>query len=252
VPDAGCTGYLHTGVTLHTCALRITAPGVYDSCRFAGTLVIASDGITVRRSLVAGGHIEGATGSDLRSVRLEDVEIAGPGNDQMAAIGNNNYTCLRCDVHGGLRGFALGSDVTIVDSYAHHLYVETAAERAGNLIHQTAASTHGSSNITITHSNLWCKSDAYACSNGVSFYAEDSDITNVIIRNCWIHTDAGYSIGFFDRDHGKDHWILSARILDNILGPSEFGNGAPANWPSASAGNVWSGNVRPDGSPVLP
>lgn len=249
MPNAACTGYAHTGVTLHSCALRITAPGTYDSCRFAGTVVIASTGVTISRSLIQGGHVEGSSGADLRSALLQDVTIIGAGNDGSAAIGNNNYTCRRCDISGGLRGFAIGSNVVIEDSYAHNFWVQPSSWKGANSVHQTAASTHGGAHIRITHSTLICGSDSYACSSGVSLYSEDSPgISDVLIEQSYLATDAGFGIMFASLVSGKPYGITNTRVLNCIFGPSEYG--PVANFPSSQAGNVWSGNKRENGTTV--
>jgi hypothetical protein len=207
---------------------------------------IAADNITISRSHVDGGHVEGASNADLRGLKLVDVEISGPvgGNDSYAAIGNNRYSCLRCDIHGGLRGLALGNNVTVIDSYVHDQRVQAGA-------HQTAASTHGSAHVRIEHSTLRCNSNRYACSNGVSFYSEDAPgIDDVVITRSHISTDAGYCIGFFSLQPGKPHGITNTRIIDNVLGTSEYG--PVANWPASQKGNVWSGNTTPSGEPIRP
>ena len=204
MPDASCTGYAHTGVTLRSCSLRITAPGTYDSCRFAGTVVIASSGVTIKRSLIQGGHVEGSSGANLR-------------------------------------GFAIGSNVVIEDSYAHDFWVQSAAQRASNSVHQTAASTHGGAHIRITHSTLWCRSDAYACSSGVSLYSEDSPgIDDVLIERSFIATDAGYGLMFASLVSGKPYGITNTRVVDCVFGPSEYG--PVANFPRTQSGNLWTGN----------
>lgn len=239
-PDEHCTGYAHTGATLRPCARVLTQPGVYDRCEFTGTLVIAADGVIVTRSWVHGGNVQGSPNQyDLRGVQLTDVEISGVvgGTDQLAAVGPNRYNCLRCHVHGGYRGFALGNDVVIVDSYAHGFRTQANA-------HQTAASTHGGSNVLIDHSRLRCESNKYACSNGISFYAEGSNIDNVVIQNSHISTDAGSGIGFFylNPGNGKPYDVLNTRILNNTFGSWEYG--MVANWMGDRDGNVWSGNTQ--------
>jgi hypothetical protein len=248
VPDANCTGYVHTGVTLHDCALRLaTAGATYDSCRFNGTVVIAAANIKVTRSLVLGGHVESNSNADLRNAVFTDVQISGPGNDGSAAIGNNNYTCLRCNVTGGNRGFALGHNVVIQDSYAHDFWVQPSTQ---NSAHQTAISTHGGNNYQILHSNLRCNSDHYACSSGFSFYAEDEDINDVLIQNCRITTDAGYGMLFGTFIQGKPYGITNTRVLNNVIDSDEYG--PVGDWPGDQAGNVWSGNVRANGQVINP
>lgn len=247
VPDGNCTGYVHTGVTLHDCSTRIAAAGTYDSCRFNGTLTITVAGVKITRSLVLGGHVESNSNADLRGATFTDVQISGPGNDSSAAIGNNNYTCLRCNVTGGNRGFALGHNVLIQDSYAHDFWVQPSTQ---NSAHQTAISSHGGNNYQILHSNLRCNSDHYACSAGFSFYAEDEDINDVLVQNCRITTDAGYAMLFGTFIQGKPFGITNTRVLNNVLDSDEYG--PVGDWPGDQAGNVWSGNVRANGQPINP
>lgn len=253
MPDASCTGWAHTGVVLHDCPTRITAPGVYDGCRFAGVLTIQSTGVTIQRSLVDGGHVESVYPSiyDLMGVRLVDVEISGPGNDGNAAIGNNSYTCIRCNVHGGNRGFAVDNNVVVQDSYAHDFWIQPASQKGPNSAHQTALSTHGGAHVQVLHSTLHCNSDAYACSNAVSFYSEDAPgIDDVLIQNCYLTTDAGYDINFgFLIPGNKPYDITNTRIIGNVFGPSEFGY--VANWPGHT-GDVWDQNVTTSGAPITP
>lgn len=250
-PDAACTGYRHTGVTLRSCPSTITRAGTYDSCRFTGTLVIAADGVTVSRSLVDRGHLEGSPSTfNLRGVKLVDVQIIGAGNDGYAGVGNNNYTCLRCDLSGGLRGFAMGGGVLIQDSYAHDFYVQTRQQQQTNSVHQTAASTHGGSGIQVLHSNLRCTSDHYACSSGISLYAEDSNISNVKLIGNRIHSDASYGLFFDTKTPGKPYAITNLEVRDNVISCDEYG--PVANFPATQAGNIWSNNRGPDGRIINP
>jgi hypothetical protein len=252
-PDANCTGYKHTGVTLKDCPTSITKPGTYDSCRFQGGLTIASSGVTVKRSLVNSGHIGGSGGDeyDLKGVILEDVQIVGPGNDGSAAIGNSNYTCRRCDVSNNNRGFAVANNVVILDSYAHDFWVQPSALQNSNSAHQTAISTHGGHGVQIVHSTFRCNSDSYACSSAFSFYSEDSPgISDVLVQNCRISSDAGYGLMFGTMMAGKPYGITNTRIVDNVISSDEYG--PVANWPQGQAGNVWTGNKEPNGSLIKP
>lgn len=250
VPDAACTGYRHTAVVLRDCPVRVTTN--QDGCRFNGTLVIAVNGLTITRSLVNGGHVEGAGANsyDLRGVILQDVEISGPGNDGMAALGNNNYTCIRCDIHGGNRGLSFGSNVLMQDSWIHDFWVQPPSQQGPNSAHQTSASSHGGNNVQLIHNNLRCNSDGYACSGGLNFYAEDSLINNTLIQNNKISTDAGVGIGFYYLRAGKTYDIQNMRVIDNVISSEEYG--AVDLWMGNRNGNVWSGNRTPGGAILNP
>lgn len=250
-PDEHCTGFIHTGVTeasLTTCPTRLTvANAVYDRCRFPSGVIIAADNIRITRSLVI-GVVNSVNGNNqMRGLSLTDVEIRGVagGTDRLAAIGTENYSCLRCHVHGGYRGFALGSNVRIIDSYSHGFRTQPEA-------HQTAASSHVGAGVVIDHSRLRCESNDYACSGGVNWYAEYGNISDILVQRSHISTDAGPCMGFYHANSGgnKRFLILNTRILNNVLANNcEYG--ALANWP-AGGGNVWVGNTFPDGRPINP
>ncbi|MDB4953887.1 MAG: hypothetical protein JWO36_1456 [Myxococcales bacterium] len=209
--------------------------------------------MTVTRSVVDGGHVQSGSPSpyDLKGAILEDVQILGPGNDGSAAIGNSNYTCRRCDISGNNRGFALADQVLVVDSYAHDFWIQPASQQGPNSTHQTAASTHGGSTVQVIHSTLRCNSDAYACSSAFSFYSEDAPgISDVLVQNCLISTDAGYGMLFGTLIPGKPYGITNTRVIDNVITSQEFG--PVANWPADQAGNTWSGNRSPDGASITP
>jgi hypothetical protein len=137
-PDEACTGWRHTGVALtaYTGPLTITAAGtVIDSKVINGDLCIRANNVTVSRTQIKGtvetgsGTPYGACPSPVLPTNavLRDVEIAGPGTTTMHNVGiaatfamsGDNFTCLRCDVHGWGSGFYVKHNVTIQDSYVH-------------------------------------------------------------------------------------------------------------------------------------
>ncbi len=251
-PDANCTG-VPAGVTLHSCPTEITANNTkLDSCLFNGGLTIAASNVEITRSKVAGMvAADYRTNWNLSGLKLTDVEIDGTGHvtaNGEAAIGYDNYSCLRCNIHGSGRGFNFANDVTIKDSWSHDFtYVDGA--------HQSAAGSNGGHNNNVTHNRLDC--GAQGCSGALVMYGDFDPVDNNVIQNnlfdggayCLYGGSTGTSSGK-PYPHGTN-----IKILDNHFGkkyPSANGRtcgwyGPVAAW-EANAGNVWSGNVWDDGS----
>jgi hypothetical protein len=249
VPDAGCTGWQHTGVQLHSCPNTVTkANTTLDGCRFAGELTIQASNVTITRSRVEGRVMATfQTKFSLGNLKLIDVEIDGGGKLDpagQAAIGNDDYTCIRCNIHGTGRGANLGDNVTIQDSYLHDwVYVNGA--------HQTAIGSNGGSNFRIIHNNLVCNSGGPGCSAALSLYGDFSPIKNVLIQNNLFNTDGAYCT-FAGSTTAKPYPRgTQIRYVDNLFG-KKYNKGCGLYGPVATweyyEGNVWSGNRWADGS----
>jgi hypothetical protein len=249
VPDETCTGWQHTGVTLHDCPNVVTAANTtLDGCRFTGGLTIQAGNATITRSRVE-GRVDATylTNWSLRGLRLVDVEIDGGGAvdpNGRAAIGNDDYTCIRCHIHGTGRGANLGDNVTIQDSYLHGwVYVAGA--------HQTAIGSNGGGNYTIVHNNLVCDSNGPGCSSALSLYGDFSPINNVLVQNNLFNTNGAYCTYGGSTSAKPYPRGTNIRYLDNLFG-KKYNRGCGLYGPVAAweyyDGDVWSGNRWQDGS----
>ncbi|BBH68026.1 hypothetical protein ACTI_47110 [Actinoplanes sp. OR16] len=247
MPNASCTGYEHTGVTLRSCNGTIKkANAKLDRCRFSGGLTIQAKNVTITRSLV-----EGRVGAtyltdwSLGGLKLIDVEIDGGGGvdpNGEAAIGSNDYSCLRCHIHGTGRGANMERNVTIRDSYLHGwVYTEGA--------HQTAIGSNGGGNFTVVHNNLECQSKG--CSSALSLYGDFSPIDGALIQNNLFNTDGGYCTYGGSTDAKPYPIGTNIRYVDNLFG-KKFGPKCGYYGPVATfemhEGNAWTGNRWQDGS----
>jgi hypothetical protein len=241
-PDQSCTGWQHTGVKLHTCSGDLKTPNVtLDSCDFPDGVEVKAANIKITRS-----HIKGIVSPnylmdfDFRNLTLIDVEIENKGfvdpNGQ-AAIGSNDYTCIRCNIHDTGRGFNMGENVVIRDSFAHDFTYTNGA-------HQTAAGANGGSNFTLIHNNFQCNSNNEGCSSAVSLYDQPT-IDNVLLQQNLFNTDGGYET------YAGGHGGTNIRYIDNRFGKlfhSQGGQFGPVAIWYPNAGNVWTGNAWQDGS----
>jgi hypothetical protein len=252
MPDANCTGWQHTGVQLRSCPNTITtANTTLDGCRFSGGLTIQASNVTITRSRVEGRVMATyLTNYSLRGLRLVDVEIDGGGRldpTNQAAIGNDDYTCLRCHVHGTGRGANLGNNVTIQDSYLHDWVYSNGA-------HQTAIQTNGGSGFRIIHNNLVCNSGGPGCSSALSFYGDFAPVKDALVQNNLFNTNGAYCTyggSVSGKPYPRGTYI---RYIDNLFG-KQFYKGCGTYGPVATfeyyEGNVWTGNRWQDGSGLV-
>lgn len=182
VPDASCTGVPPgTTLTQHDGDLYVTTDGaVVDAMEVNGCIFVQANNVTIKRTRVNGwcwtGAISAGYGEHTGTL-IEDVEVNGtaPGDTNIAGvalIGVDNYTARRVNVHHGGRGFNIGSNVTIEDSYIHQMY------GAGDS-HNSGIGSNSGVNITIRHNNINCDigqpgniSTGGGCSGALVLYAD--------------------------------------------------------------------------------
>jgi hypothetical protein len=245
-PDSGCTGWEYTGVTLRDCPNTITTAGAeLDGCLFSNGLTVEAANVTITRS-----RIEGLVRprGDLQNLTLTDVEIDGTGHvdpaseDSQLAIGNENYTCLRCDIHDTGRGANLGNNVRIEDSYLHDFPFM-------NGKHMTAIGSNGGANFSIIHNNLECS--VSGCSAALSFYGDFAPIRDVLVQYNLFNTTGSYCTYGGSVD-GKEYPVgTNIRYLDNRFGKKfhdSCGQFGPVASFSSGSGNAWQRNSWQDGS----
>lgn len=247
-PDGNCTG-VPAGTTLKNCNTVVEADNAkLDSCLFDGGLLVRGKNVTVTNSkikgLVAADYV---LNWNLSGLKLQDVEIDGTGHvtaNGEAAIGYDNYTCIRCNVHHSGRGFNFQNNVTIKDSWAHDFtYVDGA--------HQSAAGSNGGSGNVVTHNRFNCSSQG--CSGALVMYGDFHPVDNVEIKNN-LFDGGAYCLyaGSTGESSGKPYpHGTNIKIIDNMFGKSVEPRcgfyGPVAAW-EANTGNVWSSNTWQDGS----
>ncbi|WP_375422873.1 DUF4082 domain-containing protein [uncultured Friedmanniella sp.] len=125
-PSAANTGVPSgTSLSAYTGPAVITAPGtVIDGKKITSCLVVRAMNVTVKNSLIQAGGCFFNVLSDNGSsgLKLVDVEIDGQNNASGdSAVAGENYTCLRCNIHGTIDGLKAGSNVVVQSSYVHDL-----------------------------------------------------------------------------------------------------------------------------------
>ena len=251
--------------TLHSCPSEIRTAGSYDSCLWTSSVQVMTSNVTITRSRVLGRVGDGGTGlyyNSTRNLRLVDVEIDGSTfNDPFgqAAIGQDGWSCLRCNVHHTGRGANFGTNVSITDSWFHDFV------QASPGAHMSAAGNTGGQHSAIVHNTLDCAPGA--CSGALVMYGDFSPIVDIEIRNNLFNSGGSYCL-YAGSAGGKPYPVATnVRVVDNRWGrkynppqqpggPSGprcgiYGPVAGGTWPSAPP-SVWSGNAWIDGGVINP
>ncbi len=257
-PDASCTGWKHTGVTLHPCGdpagsathLEV-ANAVYDSCVFADSVVIQAANITIKRSWVKGTVYPNSERMrtpdgfpDYKGVKLIDVEVGPSSDPDRAGVGNGFHkSLLRVDVHGTASGIHVSDFNDIRDSYSHD-FADTGS-------HGAAAGTGQDmgNHSVIIHNNLNCSrtNGAAHCSAALALYDEPT-LTDVLVQQNLFNSVSGFCA------YGGNTGTF-IRFVDNVFGQRyspTCGPFGPITVFFFNTGNVWSGNKYANGQVVNP
>lgn len=156
-PSAANTG-VPAGVALtpYTGPSRITEPGtVIDSKLVTTPLVITAGAhnVTIRNSVIrANGYFLVLNGEGATNLQIIDSELDGNGNTSNdAAVGGENYTIVRANIHGTVDGLKIGDNVTVQDSYIHDL-----ARSPGS--HNDGIQSLGSNDVKILRNTIIAES----------------------------------------------------------------------------------------------
>jgi hypothetical protein len=256
-PDEHCTGWKHTGVTLHACGdpagsathLQV-ANATYDGCLFADSVVIQAANITIRRSWIKGvvrNQMRTADDKpDYRGAQLIDVEVGPSGDPDFAGISNgSSFSCLRCHVHNTASGMHIGDNNSLIDSYLH-TFLDTGS-------HGAAAGTGQGmgDHSVVAHNNLECSRDSGLahCSSALSLYDEPT-LDDVLVYRNLLNSVSGYGM------YGGGPQGTNIRVIENTFGQKFYPTcglyGPVAAFYAGNAGNQWSGNKYENGQVVNP
>src|SRR5882757_2693911 len=200
-PDASCTGWQHTGVTLRTVKAGDSGPGwhvdvvgggpvfyadtagaVIDGLDIPFQLKIFANNVTIQRSRVrSGGYYSvfiGDPPTTYSGLRMIDDEIDGmndPVNPTIAINESDNATFIRVNIHGmGSSGPRLGSGTDIEDSWIHDFHQNPGEHLAG------LSSNDNATGIILRHNNI--SIDAVGASSTIALYRDFGKPDNVLSK----------------------------------------------------------------------
>ncbi len=239
-PSASTTGVPAGTSLVSSGGMTITTAGaVVEGKDFSGTVTIAANNVTLRRSRVrANTFALVRINSGITGARIEDVEVDGLGTSgtegSMGIYGS--AAVARANIHGVENGYQ-PDDIggSIVDSYIHDLGSPGSPHYDGIQI------DGGQSNVLISHNVISVPDQTSAVMIDNYF----GSIDNITVDNNKLSggTYTVYSDGQF-----TGGLIRGVRITNNRFGPSQYGYALIRN--NTLAASI--GNVRDsDGSPII-
>ncbi|WP_407344419.1 hypothetical protein [Pengzhenrongella phosphoraccumulans] len=230
-PDEKSTG-VPAGVVLQPSGpLVITQPGaIIDGLEITGTVVVAADDVTIRRS-----RILGETGSIIlknegRNLQVVDTEIDGRGKGG-PAVAFRDYSLLRVNIHDVAEGPRIaGGNVTISDSYVHHLV------QVGDN-HTDVIQAVSGSRIVIKGNSLQAfNPDTGSLGNAAFMFGEDDNP----LRDCLVEGNLMNGGNYTVNGGGRGTTGAACTFKSNVFG-KDFRFGTHANlgpnvvWDSSNA-----------------
>jgi hypothetical protein len=236
--------------------ITVTQPGtVISGVHVTGCIDVQADNVTIRNTLVTqigscwGGAITLRYGAfPSGNVMIVDTEVDGNGQNTNSLIGNDGYTCIRCNLHGGGRGANMGQNVVIQDSWLHDFWCPP-----GSTAHEEAVLSNGGTNFQVIHNTL--DADNGCTSAALAMYGDFTAITNVLVQNNLLNGGAfcAYGGSLTEKPYPTGSNI---RFIGNHFGTKYIatcGQYGPIYGWAYNAGNVWSANVWDGtGLPVTP
>jgi hypothetical protein len=264
-PDASCTGWQHTGVTLtaYTGPSTITTTGtVIDGKQINGELRINANNVTVRRSRI-NGRIFTEYSNRYTGILLEDVEIDG-GNTTLACLGPSGFSARRVHIRNCAQGINSSGGFTLEDSYIHDIY-GTGDVHAEAVLGAGSSATHP---IRLIHNELranWnSATGGFSGGGGMSasvalythptFWSPQSDILLEKNRLSTPGSGAVYCL-YPGSDSPAYNRLTNSRFVDNVFvkytsSAARCGTGGTVSNPTYGTAVCASNNRLDDGTPV--
>lgn len=231
-----------------------TAGTVVDRIWLDGCIAVNAKNVTIKNSLIrtsngcSGGN--GTGGSNAISsgesgtttgLLIQDTEVDGRNATyDFTVVGTRDFTCVRCNVHGGVKNVWAGSNVVIRESYIHN------PSTGGGNIHGEAIMADSGNDITIDHSWVSAK-DAPTMTGAVQFLASWGPGNDLTINRSYLEGGVGTNLA-------TDSRAYNIRVTDNAFsnvngyGGTSFVYGFNKN----NQGMVWTGNYIPQTGASLP
>jgi hypothetical protein len=261
-PGTANTGY-PDGATLNTgCGITPDGDGVYnlnvasatyDLCDFPGVVYIRASGITIKNSLIEGSV--GGVGDDLQGLVIQDsiIDCNCPSVgefDTPSAILGDHFTLTRVELYDSGHGLAIGSNVTVQDSYIHGLGGDTLAHKDGIFI------GGGDTNTTIRHNNIECADGpSQGCTAAIFFSSDFGNSTFFTLNNNLLNTNGAYCFYGSGGPAKLPNHSTNITFTNNHFGRKNFPNcanfGPVTYWDVTAPGMVWNGNVWQDTGAVV-
>ena len=214
----GCVSIDASNVTIEDSLIR-----THDTCQGG------NDGTA--SSALNDGNGPAPTGLVIRDVEVDGMNAVG----DAYGVSGNNYTCVRCNVHGFSKNIAAGSEVLIRDTYSHDLTINDQCS------HASAVYADSAKNVRVEHSYLRASGTSDGCitaafMNGGSWSLPTGDTL-----------DSSYLEGLAGADMQEACGSTSIHVTNNAFSSANGYGGTDYvyGFNPHNAGNIWRGNYVP-------
>jgi len=218
-PDETTTGVPAGTVLTQSGSLTITKAGtVVDGLEITGTVVVTADNVTIKNTRIKNTGSIPVRVKGAKNLVIEDTEIDGQGKG-IPAVAYNNYTLRRVNIHDVGEGPRIaGSDVTIEDSYLHHM-VQVKKN------HTDVIQAVGGSNIVIRGNNLQAYNPDTGIKGNAAFMFGEDDKP---LRDCLVEGNLMNGGNYTVNGGGTSTTGAQCTFRDNRFG-HDFRYGTHAN-----------------------
>lgn len=266
-PWGGCwPGPGNTGVPAGTVLTAYTGPCVITAANTVidakavtcATLDIRAPGVVIRNSQLTGTDVTD-TNSSTASFTITDSTVINDARSECECIGTHNFMALRVEVRGGNRSSYCHLSCIIQDSWLHGQILSVPLAQHGSGLREEQQTT-------AMHNSLVCDFPlvddvtSLGCSADLTGYPDFAPIKgNTINRNLFLATITSSFCAYGGNTQGKPFSTdptngSNQKFTENVFQRGSNGKcgfyGPITDFSTTKAGNVWSGNVWDDGSPV--
>lgn len=217
-PGASNTGWQPTGAKLTTSGVDLTSDAefqitkdgaVVDSKDIRGCVSIKANNVTIKRSRVrCDSYFPIRVYDGFKNAVIEDTEIDGMNSGTTnAAVGFDNYTLRRANIHSLGEGPHMGENVLIENSYVHDL-------ASCDICHNDAVQSSGALNVVLRHNTFI--NDASGKNAVVRIATEQGDSRNFLVEDNLL-AGGNYAVQVRSQGFG---FPVNVRVINNRIVPS--------------------------------
>jgi hypothetical protein len=217
-PDASNTGWQPTGAKLTTSGVDLTADAefqilddgaVIDSKDIRGCVSIKANNVTIKRSRVrCDSYFPIRIYEGFKNAVIEDTEIDGMNSGTTnAAVGFDNYTLRRANIHSLGEGPHMGGNVLIENSYVHDL-------ASCDICHNDAVQSSGALDVVLRHNTFI--NDAMGKNAVVRIATEQGESHNFLVENNLL-AGGNFAVQVRSQGHG---FPVNVRVIGNRIVPT--------------------------------
>lgn len=220
----------------------ITVPGtVIDSKSISGQIHVQAPNVIIKNCLVVTDEFEIVNAIRIDgngSAVIMDTEVTSEGiGTPASAIGSDNFTLIRVNIHGFIDGIRANDNVIVRDSYIHDLRL------IGEDPHNDCIQSTGGSHCRFIHNNLENEHSQTSC---FIFGPSAAPIDDYIISNNLMN-GGGY-VMYLGDDPGA-FASTNFAVINNRWGRKFWPNGGffgPLSLSAMTGPLTWRGNVWDD------